>query len=91
MIRSKYNFCTWVLGLFSLLAGGCGLCLGSFETYELKSGTYQTLPKLALTFPVSGIKQKIMVYDKQTNKLTITYTAENKIFVETWTVASMSQ
>lgn len=52
---------------------------------------YQPLPNLALTFLVSGIQQKLMAYDKQANKLTITYTAENKLFVETWALASRSR
>ncbi len=85
MPRSKHRVGVVLLGLTGLL-GACdaGTDCGHSTAPELKSGTYETLPNATLSFPVEGIQKKTMVYDKSVEKLTITYTYENKLYVETW-------
>lgn len=69
-----------VTGLLAACYDPCA----NLEPQELKAATYQTDPRTTPREPVPGIKQKTMVYDKELNKLTITYTAANKVYVETW-------
>lgn len=74
-----------LLGLTGLLgACGAGTACGPSSVPELTSGTYETLPNATSSFPFEGIQKKTLVYDKSVEKLTITYTFENKLYVETW-------
>ena len=91
MLRSRCRIGVLLLGLIVSLAA-CGDECGEYKvpTKKLHSGTYKTGTYATLVFPGGGIDQKTMVYDEQTNKMTITYTYNNKRYVETWTVASSS-
>lgn len=85
MTRSKCKVGVVLLGLTGLLgACGAGTACGDLSGPELKSGTYETLPGATLSFPVDGIQKKTMAYDKSSGKLTITYTHENRLYIETW-------
>lgn len=86
MTRSKCKVGGVLLSLTGLLgACGAGTACGDLpQSPALKSGTYETLPGAKLSFPFEGIQKKTMAYDKSSGKLTITYTHENRLYIETW-------
>ena len=64
----------------------CGLDGGSCPSIDLtlKTGTYETGVSPIFNFPMASVATKSMTYDKQTGKVTITYSYDGKTYVETW-------